>query len=168
MELLEGDALRKRILKSYAKNPKDWNFTISPSPGSGFYDAMVSGPDGAWMLKIDSLFKPYPIVLGSPAELGQSRQETPFTYGYRNLSPKLALQMFGAEGSAPRNKTLATIMRVLRSEPVVPEEGRSYAEGPFILTKSRTFNESERQKEINDRLTFEMRRLLKIRYPAYG
>jgi len=68
MKLLSGDGLRKDILESYFKNHKEWSFVISPSPEHGFYDAIVSGPDGAWMLKIDSLFKPVPIVIGSPVE----------------------------------------------------------------------------------------------------
>ena len=67
MELLQGDALRRRILESYSRNPKGWSFIISPSR-SGFFDAVASGPDGAWMLKIDSIFKPLPMVVGSQAE----------------------------------------------------------------------------------------------------
>lgn len=168
MELLEGEALRKRILESYSKNPRGWSFVVSPSPKFGFFDATVSGPDGAWMLKIDSIFKPSPIVLGSPAEAAPRRLEAPFSYGYRKLPHELILQMLGGEGPVSRNETLASLLSVLRSEPVVPEEGRSYAEGPVVLTGPGKLSLSESQKEVDARLASEMRRLLRLRYPVYG
>jgi len=168
MELLEGERLSRRILESYSKNPKGWDFVISPA-ASGFYDAVVSGPEGTWTLKIDSLFKPVPVVLGSPSEANpQPGPASPFPYGYRKLSPELVLQMLGGEGHRVRDRTLAGLLSVLRSETVVPEEGRSYAQGPFIFTSQGKSRLSERQKELDDRLTSEMRRLLRIRYPAYG
>ena len=165
MEVLEGLALRKQMLGSYSKDPKGWSFVVSPSR-SGIYDATVSGPDGAWMLKIDSVFKPSPIVIGSPAEtfpIGPGRR---FPYGYRNLPPDLALQVLGGEVS--RESTLAGLLSLLKSEPVVPEVGGSYAEGPLVLTGPREVTLSESQKEIDSRPASEMRRLLKLRYPAYG
>ncbi len=141
---------------------------VSPSPKSGFFDALVSGPDGAWMLKVDSLFKPYPMVIGTAVEALPRRVEGPFPYGYRALPPDLALRMLGGEGTGPREKTLAGLLSVLRSEPVVPEEGRSYAEGPLVLTGPGGISLSDSQKEVDSRLASEMRRLLRLRYPAYG
>jgi hypothetical protein len=169
MELLEGEILRRRILESYSKNSRGWNFVVSPSLEYGFYDAVVSGPDNAWILKIDSIFKPFPTVLGSQAkeDLGL-KLENPFPYGYRKLPPGLILQMLGGEGQTPRDRTLASLLSVLRSEPVVPEAGRSYAEGPFVLTSPGKLGLSESQREIGARLASDMRRLLKSRYPAYG
>lgn len=167
MELLEGKVLRRRMLESYSRNPKGWNFVVSPAPESGFFDASVSGPDGAWMLKIDSLFKPYPIVIGSAVEALPRRPEGPFHYGYRALPPDLALQILGSEGAGSREKTLAGLLSVLRTEPVVPHEGRSYAEGPLVLTGPRSVSLSDSQKDVDNRLASEMRRLLRLRYPAY-
>ncbi len=168
MELLEGKVLRRRMLQSYSRNPKGWSFVVSPSPKSGFFDALVSGPDGAWMLKVDSLFKPYPMVIGTAVEALPRRVEGPFPYGYRALPPDLALRMLGGEGTGPREKTLAGLLSVLRSEPVVPEEGRSYAEGPLVLIGPGGISLSDSQKEVDSRLASEMRRLLRLRYPAYG
>jgi hypothetical protein len=168
MELLEGERLRRHILEDYSKNPKGWSFTISPSE-SGFYDAVVSGPEGAWMLKIDSLFKPLPIMLGSPIETRPDLKSTiPFSYGYRKLSPDIALQLLGGESYQHRDETIASILSVLRSETVVPEPGRSYAQGPIVFTNPRKVDLSESQRVLDDRLTSEMRRLLRARYPAYG
>jgi hypothetical protein len=168
MELLEGKDLRKRMLDSYSRDPKGWSFILSPSAAYGFFDAAVSGPDGAWMLKIDSVFKPYPIVIGSPTEPLGRRPDGPFSYGYRTLPPEVALQMMGGENLGPKADARRRLLSVLRSEPVVPEEGRSYAEGPLLLTGPGRVSLSETQKEIDGRLASEMRRLLKLRYPAYG
>ncbi|MDG6910426.1 MAG: hypothetical protein JRN08_08665, partial [Nitrososphaerota archaeon] len=95
MELLEGKVLKKRMIESYSKDPKGWSFVVSPSPSSGFFDATVSGPREAWMLKIDTLFKPSPIVIGSEVEAFPRRPAGPFSYGYRALPPELALQIMG-------------------------------------------------------------------------
>jgi len=86
MEVLEGKDLKKRMLESYSRDPKGWSFVVSPSPRSGFFDATVSGPAGTWMLKIDSLFKPYPIVIGSSAEAAGGLIQGPEGLELRGLS----------------------------------------------------------------------------------
>jgi hypothetical protein len=169
MKTLEGENLRRHILESYYKNPKGWSFVISPSAKYGFYDAAVSGPDGTWMLKIDSIFKPLPVVLGALTEADPRLNPAgPFPYGYRKLPPELIPQMLRGERHLPRDKTVASFLSMLRSETVVPEEGRNYAEGPFIFTSPRRGGLSEGQKELDDKLALEMHRLLRIRYPAYA
>ena len=167
MEILEGSELKRRMLESYARNPRGWSFTVSPSQSSGFFDAAVAGPDGVWMLKIDSLFKPSPIVIGSQAEALQRRQGGPFPYGYRDLPPELALQLMGERGEGPSGPVRRSLFSVLRSEPVVPERGGSYAEGPLVFTSPGNVSLSDRQREVDARLASEMRRLLRLRYPAY-
>lgn len=168
MEILEGSELKRRMLESYVRDPKGWSFTVSPSPNSGFFDATVAGPDGAWMLKIDSLYKPIPIVIGSPAESLRRRPEGSFPYGYRSLPPELALQLMGGGGETTSGPIRRHLLSVLRSEPVVPEKGGSYAEGPLVLTGPGSVCLSDKQREVDARLASEMSRLLKLRYPAYG
>jgi hypothetical protein len=167
MELFEGRDLRKRILESYSKNTRGWSFVISPSK-SGFFDATVSGPDDTWMLKIDSLFKPSPIVIGARAGASSRSLLGPFPYGYRTFPPDLALRIMGEEGGGMKADTRRSLLSLLQSEPVVPEEGGSYAEGPLVLTNPGGINLSESQKELDTKLASEMRRLLRLRYPAYG
>jgi len=168
MEILEGRALMRRIMESYSRDPKGWSFMVSPSPGSAFFDATVSGPDAAWMLKIDTLFKPSPIIIGSAAEALTSKPQEPFPYGYRELPPGLALQIMETEGGGPSLSARRQLLSVLKSEPVVPESGGSYAEGPLVLAAPSRLNLSESQREVDAKLASEMRRLLRIRYPAYG
>lgn len=169
MKLLEGESLRRHLLESYSKNPKGWSFVISPSVKYGFYDAVVSGAHEAWMLKIDSIFKPAPIVLGSPTEESQNlKPSATFQYGYRSLHPELILQMLRGEGYPPRNEGVANFLSILKSETVVPGEGKSYVEGPFVFTSKGKVDSSERQMDLDTKLASEMQRLLRTRYPAYS
>ena len=168
MEFLEGKDLRKRMLDGYARDPQGWSFVVSPSPGSGFLDATVSGPNETWLLKIDSMFKPDPIVIGAQAEPLLKRPNGPFPYGFRTLPPDLTLKIMGVEASRLAGDMRRRLLRVLRSEPVVPEMGRSYAQGPMILTGPERISLSVGQREVDAKLASEMRRLLRLRYPAYG
>lgn len=169
MKLLEGESLRRHLLESYSRNPKGWSFVISPSWKHGFYDATVSGPDGAWMLKMDSIFKPNPLVLGSPTEDSPNLKPVgPFPYGYRNLPPELVLHMLRGEGLSSRDAAVARLLSVLRSQTVVPEGGKAYAEGPFVFTREGKVGFSESQRNLDMKLASEMQRLLRTRYPAYG
>jgi hypothetical protein len=168
MDILEGRDLKRRMMESYSRNPKGWSFVVSPSPGSGFFDATVSGPDEVWMLKIDTLFKPSPIVIGSAAEALTRKPRGPFPYGYRELPPELALQIMETEAAGPSRSARRRLLSVLKSEPVVPETGGSYAEGPLVLGAPSGMSLSQSQREIDAKLVSEMRRLLRMRYPAYG
>ena len=160
--------MRRRILESYSRNPKGWSFIISPSR-SGFFDAVASGPDGAWMLKIDSIFKPLPMVVGSQAESDAGlKAETPFSYGYRKHPQERMLRLLDGDEQVNDERAAASLLSALRSSPVVPEAGGPYAHGPFMLTGPRKLDLTEQQQRIDSRLSTEMRRLLKSRYPAYG
>jgi hypothetical protein len=69
MEILEDKTLAKSIFQKYTVNPKNWNFVISTtSINDGFFDATVTNPDEVWQLKIDSLFKPFPIISGAKVD----------------------------------------------------------------------------------------------------
>jgi len=69
MEILEDKTLAKSIFQKYTVNPKNWNFVISTtSINDGFFDATVTNPDEVWQLKIDSLYKPFPIIAGAKVD----------------------------------------------------------------------------------------------------
>ncbi|HEV2390208.1 MAG TPA: hypothetical protein VGS04_05735, partial [Nitrososphaerales archaeon] len=65
MEIFEGDTLYRMLLQRYSKNPRGWSFTVSPSSSGGFFDARVGGPEESWHLKLDTIYKPSPFVLGA-------------------------------------------------------------------------------------------------------
>jgi hypothetical protein len=73
----------------------------------------------------------------------------------------------GERGEGPSGPVRRSLLSVLKSEPVVPERGGSYAEGPLVFTSPGNVSLSDRQREVDARLASEMRRLLRLRYPAY-
>ena len=168
MEFLDGCTIRKHILESYSRQPKGWSFIVSRSPKSGFYDGVVSGPEGTWLLKMDSIFKPSPITLGSYLTDSNSRPVSSFPYGYRQMPRDLVLRLLHEESPYSSNKGQADILSFLKLNPVVPEPGRGYAEGPIVFTSPENVELSVSQRQIDARLTSEMHRLLRARYPAYG
>ena len=172
MELMRGDALFRHLLDQYSKRPLGWNFTIGRSPRDNFFDGLVSGPEEAWQLKVDSIFKPAPIVLGAKLDSGivNPLQAANFpSYGYRKLQPEIMLKLF-KEISEESNQTAANSLdQILGSlSPVAPVQGGSYAEGPVVFTNRKIIGPSKIQKTLDERLSSEIRRLLHESYPGYG
>lgn len=178
VEFLEGKVLSKYLLDKYSKNPNGWSFTLFPpaKEDNGFYGAFVEGPDETWQLKIDSVFKPSPLMLGAKADVdaGKLANLGTIPYGYRRLDRKVAFELLRAlyhsssnEGEMLRDRFV--IDRILRPiKPVAPVQGESYAEGPFVLTDRSSLMITPGQKQLEDRLSVELRKLIRNRYSSYG
>ena len=91
MEILEDKILGKNIFRKYTVNPKDWNFVISTtSMNDGFFDAAITNPDEVWQLKIDSLYKPFPIIAGAKIDIESTKMKkimdkNVIPFGYRKI-----------------------------------------------------------------------------------
>lgn len=173
MEILSGAALSKYLLEKYSKNPKGWNFTIAPAAKDNFFDAMVTGPEENWQLKIDSIFKPLPTVLGAKVEsLATKSQALPGlfpSYGYRKLEPEIVLKVLKEQEDRDPDEPLESLDRLIRSlEPTAPVPGASYAQGPFVFTNKTFHDLSENQKKLDERLSSSLRNLLREKYLSYG
>jgi hypothetical protein len=171
MEFLSGTALSKYLLERYAKNPRGWNFTVAPSSKETFFDALVTGPEESWQLKIDSIFKAAPLVLG--AKVDQPSKKLPPhalpSYGYRKLDPAIVMKLLREASEENERPSSSTLDRILGSlEPTAPVEGSSYAEGPFVFTNQKILGISEAQRKLDERLTFGIKNLMRERYPGYG
>jgi hypothetical protein len=169
MELMRGNALFRHLLEQYSKKPSGWNFIIGPSPKDNFFDGIVSSPDESWQLKLDSIFKPSPIVLGAKIENG-TNPVSPATfpsYGYRKLQPEMILRLFKeiSEEESSQN-SLDQILGTLN--PVAPVSGGSYAEGPVVFTNKKILGVSKSQTDLDQKLSSEIRKLLRESYPVYG
>ena len=172
MEILEGRLLSKQLLERYSKNPRGWNFTISPAVKDGFYDALVSSPDESWQLKLDSIFKPAPVMLGAKVEIDYSKikQIAPVSYGYRRLDNealmKILSSLAGDDESRQSSPQLDSVLANI--DPVVPRHSGSYAQGPFVFTNEGISNLSPGQHLLEDKLSSEMRKLMRSRFSGYG
>jgi hypothetical protein len=167
MELLRGSALFSYLLDKYSKNPSGWFFTVGPSPRDNFFDGIVSGPEESWQLKMDSIFKPTPIVLGAKVDAPPTHLPNLPSYGYRKLEPEVLLNLFkqASEDSLPAE----AIEKLLHSlKPVAPVQKGSYAEGPVVFTNKKILGVSKTQKQLDEKLASEVKKLLRQSYPSYG
>lgn len=166
LEILEGDALQRVIARRYVANPKGWSFTISQSPTNGFYDAFVGGPDESWQLKLDTIFKPSPFVLGARTDQGASRPSPgPLSYGFRRVDLPGAPSLL--DDSPEGMKRLVTFLKTVN--PVAPTGPGNYVQGPFVFNGGGRpgATMTREQQRIDSRLSDEMLKLVRRRYPSY-
>ncbi|MBI2649164.1 MAG: hypothetical protein HYU03_04565 [Thaumarchaeota archaeon] len=175
MDFINGRILTRTLIENYGKNPRGWSFAIAPARKYGFFDAIVSSANEAWQIKIDSIYKPSPLMLGVSTELDLSRMNSfsPIPFGYRKLDPRMALDLLKgvseSEGAANERTFTANLSAILASlDPVVPEQGGSYAEGPFVLNNKNAFRFTENQKSLDERLASELHRMMRDKYMSYG
>jgi hypothetical protein len=187
MEILEDKALAKHIFKKYTTNPREWNFVISTNPAStdGFFDATITNPDEAWQLKIDSLYKPIPIITGTKIDIdsseigktiGKDVTGSTIPFGYRKIDPPMLMNLFkkiSDEQEEIAKRDLDRINQEFNSflsslQPTVPEKGTDYLYGPFLFTEKSIVGRNPHQKNVSEKLSLNMRRKIKERYPGYG
>jgi hypothetical protein len=164
MELIEGDALYRALLRRYSRNPTGWSFAVAPAASHGFFDAFVGGPDESWQLKLDTIFKPSPIVLGAKVEGGLSNRASisPLPFGFRKITPEGAMRLQADPGNT--NNLLAFLAS---TRPVAPRAGGSYVEGPYLFA-DRAVKMTETQEKLDEKLSSQVLSLVRRRYPSYG
>jgi len=165
MEILEGEALYRTLLQRYSKNPRGWSFTISPSPNNGFFDARVGGPDESWHLKLDTIYKPSPLVLGAKTDQDLSKRSNSFPFGFRRVDPLQAPALL--DGSQEGMGRLLTFLSTVN--PVAPTGAGNYIQGPYVFTSrgGAAGSMGRDQLIVDTRLSDEMRKLVRARYPSY-
>jgi hypothetical protein len=166
MEILEGEALYRMLLQRYSSDPRGWSFTISPSPSNGFFDARVGGPDESWHLKLDTIFKPSPFVLGARTDQDASKHPpAPLSFGFRRVNP--GETPFLLDDSQEGMKRLLSFLSTVN--PVAPTGPGNYIQGPFVFSSRGQPRESmtREQQRIDSRLSDEMLKLVRRRYPNY-
>jgi len=166
MEILEGEALYKLLLQKYSKRPEGWSFTVSQSPRNGFFDALVGGPEDSWHLKLDSIFKPSPFVLGARTEQDSSKNPmTPISFGFRKIEPQQT--PFLLDGSP---EGMARLLAFLSSSrPVAPTMPGDFIQGPVLFTGRDQIGQATGMRQAVDRrLSEEMLKLVRRRYPNYS
>ncbi|HVC26717.1 MAG TPA: hypothetical protein VND40_01010 [Nitrososphaerales archaeon] len=166
MEILEGDALYRMLLQRYSKDPRGWSFTISPSPSNGFFDARVGSPDESWHLKLDTIYKPSPFVLGAKTDQDLSMNSpASLSFGFRRVNPQQAPALLD-DSQEGMGRLLAFLSTV---NPVAPTGPGSYIQGPYVFnSRGRTAGSMTReQQSVDSRLSDEMRKLVRRRYPSY-
>jgi hypothetical protein len=182
MEILEDKVLAKNIFQKYTINPKNWNFVISTtSMNDGFFDATITNPDEIWQLKIDSLYKPYPIINGTKVDIELTKMKKIINknivpFGYRKIDPPMIMNLFkkiSEEQEIIARKDIDYMNKELNSflgslETTVPVKGTDYLYGPFLFTDKNIIDKNSPQKNASEKLATNMKKKIKERYPSYG
>jgi hypothetical protein len=174
MDILEGKNLARNLFQRYSANSRNWRFMVSVSQVNGnFFDAIVGNSNEAWQLKIDSIYKPNPLIIGTQVDVDRSKfneENNSVPFGYRRIDPailnKVLTKMDQQDGTSSLNSYLSSIMSSI--EPEIPTANNNYAYGPFVFTKNNPVTVDEYQKNISDKLANSLRTKLKSLYSAYG
>jgi hypothetical protein len=170
VEFLEGRILSRYLLEKYSKNPAGWSFTVFPGRrAENGFGALVGSRDEIWRIQLDSIYNANPIILGAKADLDPEiipKSKNP-SYGYRRLDKKAILALLKAYDWEETNRALDRILSPL--DPVAPKNNEAYAEGPIVVTSRKQVQPLvENQNELEDKLSLELKRLMKKRFSAYG
>lgn len=137
-----------------------------------FYDAIVSNPNEVWQLKIDSIYKPNPLIVGTKVDVDPVKfnDSTHMPFGYRKLDPNKIGQILSDIGQNEETNSLSSYMTSIlsSSEPEIPTPNNSYAYGPFLFTQNNPIKVDDYQKKISDKLANRLKDKLRLLYSSYG
>lgn len=173
MDILEGNNLATNLFERYSANSRNWKFVVSVSQQNGnFYDAIVSNPNEVWQLKIDSIYKPNPLIIGTKVDVDPLRfnDNTHMPFGYRKLDPKKIGKILSNISENEDTSALSSYIGSLISstKPEVPSPNNSYAYGPFLFTQKNPIKVDEYQRKISDKLANRLSEKLRLLYSSYG
>jgi hypothetical protein len=173
LDILEGNNLATNLFERYSANSRNWKFVVSVSQQNGnFYDAIVSNPNEVWQLKIDSIYKPNPLIIGTKVDVDPLRfnDNTHMPFGYRKLDPKKIGKILSNISENEDTSALSSYIGSLISstKPEVPSPNNSYAYGPFLFTQKNPIKVDEYQRKISDKLANRLNEKLRLLYSSYG
>lgn len=173
MDILEGNNLATNLFERYSANSRNWKFVVSVTQQNGnFYDAIVSNPNEVWQLKIDSIYKPNPLIIGTKVDVDPLKfnDNTHMPFGYRRLDPKKIGKILSNINESEDTSALSSYIASLISstKPEVPSPNNSYAYGPFLFTQKNPIKVDDYQRKISDKLANRLNDKLRMIYSSYG
>lgn len=173
LDILEGNNLATNLFERYSANSRNWKFVVSVTQQNGnFYDAIVSNPNEVWQLKIDSIYKPNPLIIGTKVDVDPLKfnDNTHMPFGYRKLDPKKIRNILSNISENEDTSALSSYIASLISstKPEVPSPNNSYAYGPFLFTQKNPIKVDDYQRKISDKLANRLNDKLRLLYSSYG
>jgi len=173
LDILEGNNLATNLFERYSANSRNWKFVVSVTQQNGnFYDAIVSNPNEVWQLKIDSIYKPNPLIIGTKVDVDPLKfnDNTHMPFGYRRLDPKKIGKILSNINESEDTSALSSYIASLISstKPEVPSPNNSYAYGPFLFTQKNPIKVDDYQRKISDKLANRLNDKLRMIYSSYG
>jgi hypothetical protein len=160
MDLESFDDLLKYLYMKYDKNPFGWKVSIGNERGFG--NIFVTNSKDVWQIKLDSIYKPKPIGMGT--KIGNYEGNNNFFdnkvpyYGLRAIEEdKLRAISRAAENGQYLNQF---IDELLKKRPMRAKEISSAAlNGPIQFMQNGKYI-SERQREVDRKLKESLEKLL--------
>ncbi|VUT24082.1 MAG: hypothetical protein MOIL_00312 [Candidatus Methanolliviera sp. GoM_oil] len=154
------DDLIKYLSMRYDKNPFGWKITMGS--GGRFGNIFVTNSKDVWQIKLDSIYKPKPIGMGTKIGNYEGNKnffdnKVPY-YGLRPIEEdKLKMIFRAAENGQYLNQF---INELLKKRPMRAEEISSTAlNGPIQFMQNGKYI-SERQREVDRKLKESLEKLL--------
>lgn len=183
MKRKPADELLKDFIGSYQEDPEGWSFWVSKSDGN--YDIyIIRGAEG-YFLKLDSIFSPHPLGVGTKVRMeeNQTFESNLPQFGFRKFTGEETLKFLRSLPSPPRegeskkeikkkiSKINEAIEKRLLGKPTIPisppkERDRMAILGPWE-PRSPIAEISESQRKLERDLERKLRKMQQREYPTY-
>jgi hypothetical protein len=165
--ILTSDEVKKKIIKLYNENPKDWHMLVGLD-SKGYHDLLVVHGSEFWYIKEQTINPYHTVGFGTQGKIEDNilpKISSNFTYGLRPLTHGQAAMLFEA---LQKGKNVGNILQKLLSvQPAPTSQLKSpmILQGPIIqATKPLSFLSEDQRK-----LDLELRkRLEKLLYEKYS
>ncbi len=170
--------------EEYQENPKNWSFWLSPPPSSDdFYEAYLIHKNEAFFLKMDSIYSPNPVGVGTrfKVEDDQLKEDLP-DFGFRKFE-KEEIEKFLNNLPKPdefdsREEFMEELGKLnkdftenaMKKDPApfepLEEPGEVAAIGPYSAENPLSYV-SEKQKKLRRELSRKLDKIINRDYPGY-
>ncbi len=184
MKKKKADEVMEEFHKEYQEDPSNWSFWMSPPPNSkDFYEAYIIHGDEAFFLKLDSIYSPNPVGVGTKLKIeeDQLKKNLP-EFGFRKFE-KEEVEKFLENLPNPKDyeskedfkkdlkKSQKNITEnALEKDPVpfepLKNKGEIAAIGPYSPESPLDYV-SEKQKELREELSKKLNKIINRDYPGY-
>lgn len=184
MKKKKADEIMKDFYEEYQEDPKNWSFWISPPPNSNdFYEAYILHNDEAFFLKLDSIYTPNPVGVGTKLKIEEDQlKENLPDFGFRRFEKSEVEEFleniphpedyeseeeFKEELKETEDDIKQTAMKK-EPGPIKPlkEPGEVAAIGPYSAENPLDYI-SEKQKEMRNELSKKLNKIINRDYPGY-
>lgn len=184
MKKKKAKEVMKDFYNRYQENPKGWSLWISPpSDSDGFYEVYIVRGDEAFFLKLDSIYTPNPVGIGTKLEIEEDQLEKDLPdFGFRRFNEKETkdfLESIPNPQDYDSKEDFENDLKQFRENIVgealsrdpVPFEssggsGGLMAIGPYSSESPLSYI-SERQEELRKELSKELDKMVKRNYPGH-
>lgn len=154
---MEISKIKEEIWKKYNEDPRNWSFWISRDKNGEFYDLFIIHKDECYLIKLDTIYKPNPLGLGKKMKVdGDFTSKLPES-GFRKMNKSELEELFDKP------------QKLFEKEPTTFDnlkEDEVGFMGPQFMSQE-PIHISDEQKKLDEKLSGELRKLMKREYSMY-